>query len=728
MRGFLALAGPIVLAAAPVHGTGPDLAVFQQSMAAAERALQAGRLEEAADSYRSGTTAGWLLLGGIDAAEGRLPAAEGSFRRASATGDPRALRSLALVQMQAGDPAAAAETFADLVARDPTDMAARRLRADALAAAGRPEDALREMETARTAAPDDLEVHFALGRAHLRLRKPEEAAAILARVAAARPQPQTHVLLGRTYRDFGEYQRARKELRAALALDRRVRRAHYYLGTVALLEAGSAGLDEAIAEFRAELALAPGDPLVNLNLGMALIEARREAEALPALDLALAADPPPPQVHYYIGRSYVALGRPAEAVAPLRRALEAAGSAGATEGQLGLIHYQLALALRQAGKVDEAAPHFAEAERFSAESAAALRDRLDRYLKGEPETEAAAAAMAIEGAAELAKLSPAQRTALHRAVAEGVARAHLNLGVIDGRAGRLAAAAEEMDRAAAADPDFPRLQASLGIARFNLGEFDRAAAALTRARAAEPGDAQVARLLGLTWLNLEVYDKAAEALGADPGREGDPSLQYAYGLALVRGGRAAEAEAAFAKLLARHPDSAEVLVVMGQAHARQGDYAKALDALTRAVRIAPGVAEANATLADIYLRQGRVPEAEAAARAELAARPGDPRTQHQLAVILDMAGRPAEAEPLLRAALGAREGFAEAHYLLGRILLARGEAAESAAHLEAAARLDPDDASVRYQLGQAYVKLGRAADAEKEFERFRAAKDKGRVE
>ena len=510
------------------------------------------------------------------------------------------------------------------------------------------------------------------------------------------------MLLGRTYRDFGEAARARAELRAALALDPKARRAHYYLGTVALLEESRFRLDEAIAEFRAELALAPRDPLVNLSLAMALLEARREAEALPALELALAADPPPPQVHYYIGRSHVALGRPAEAEAPLRRALEAARAAGATEGQLGVIHYQLAVALRQLGRADEAAPHFAEAERFSAESAAALRDRLDRYLKGAPEPEAAAGAVVIEGAAELAALPPPRRAELRRAVATALARAHLNLGVIHGRAGRLAAAAEELERAAAADPEFPQVQASLGITLFNLGRFDAAAEALARALAAAPQEAQLRRLLGLAWLNLEAYDKAAEALAADPEREGDPALQYAYGLALVRGGRVAEGEAAFAALLRRHPDSAEVLVVMGQAHARGGDYPAAVDALTRALRLSPGIAEASATLADIYLRQGRLAEAEAAARAELGIRPGDPRTQHQLAVILDMAGRPADAVPLLRAAIAARDGFGDAHYLLGRILLARGQAAEAAGHLETAARLDPGDASVRYQLAQAY--------------------------
>ena len=53
----------------------------------------------------------------------------------------------------------------------------------------------------------------------------------------ARPIPQTHVLIGRAYRDAGEYERARAELQRPLAQDPGVRRAHYYLGMVALADA-----------------------------------------------------------------------------------------------------------------------------------------------------------------------------------------------------------------------------------------------------------------------------------------------------------------------------------------------------------------------------------------------------------------------------------------------------------------------------------------------------------
>ena len=54
-------------------------------------------------------------------------------------------------------------------------------------------------------------------------------------------------------------------------------------------------------------------------------------------------------------------------------------------------------------------------------------------------------------------------------------------------------------------------------------------------------------MLALSWLNAGGYAQAMELLVDDPGRVTDRSLQYAYGVALVRSGRAAQAETVFAE-------------------------------------------------------------------------------------------------------------------------------------------------------------------------------------
>ena len=255
-------------------------AALERAVAAAETSLREGHLETAESRSRVALMEGWLLLGRLAAAEGRMSEAAEALRRA---------------------------TDAAPADRDPPT---RRRLARALAAGGRRDDARRELLGAAAAAPADLELAFALAGDHLALGDADAAARLFARVLEARPIAQTHVLVGRAYRDARLFDRARAELQAALRRDARARRAHYYLGTVAVKEKGLAGLPEAIEEFGAELTLAPGDPLASLELGVALVESQRAAEALPALETAARSGPDDPRTLAYLGRAQLRLDRP----------------------------------------------------------------------------------------------------------------------------------------------------------------------------------------------------------------------------------------------------------------------------------------------------------------------------------------------------------------------------------------------------------------------------------
>ena len=703
-------------------------AALEATIAAAESSLREGEWQIAESRYRSALMQGWMVMGTLRVAEHRLPDARDAFRRASmsAVEAKDALQSLALVHLEMGEPGEAVTILNRLAGTNPTDVPVRRLLAQALVASGQAEQAVEELEEASAAAPDDLELTFLLASGYLRLKKVDRADQLFARILKARPLPQTHVLIGRTYRDAGEYERARTALQTALKLDPRTRRAHYYLGTLAVMAEGVLRLNEAIGEFQQELKLAPTDPLTNLRLGMALVEAHRENAALPPLEVAAHSTSPPPEALHYLGRCLLALDRPSDAVAAFRRALELSHTPTVDEARLRNIHYQLGLALRKLGATEEAAAHFAEAERASTRRAAKERVELGRYLTDAPERkETALLAPAIESS-PFSDLTSEQRTELERRTKIALARAYLNVGVMQAQNQRFSRAAEFFEGAVAVDPDFPQAQYSLGVAYFNAQQYQNATAPLAHALAADPGNGDLRRMLALAWLNIEVYDKAAHLLREDTGREADPQLQYAYALALVRSNRAAEAEAVFSRLLAQHGNTPELTVLLGQAHAQQGDYARAVESLQKARQLKPDVPDANATLGFIYLKQGRLPEAEQALRAELAAHADNVKARHTLAAVLDLDGRPDQALPLLRAVLKVRPGFADARYLLGKILLAQGTLPEALEHLEAAARIAPDEANIHYQLGQAYQKLGRTEDAQKQFEIFRQLKDKRR--
>ena len=705
--------------------TSDPLAGLNRTVALAESSLRNEERQLAESHFRAALLQGWMIRGALHYGAGELEASRHAFERASASAiDNRdALQSLAIVELQLGRPEEAVRILTSMTVAAPRNVQLRLTLAQALVAMNKPGEAAQELEEAQALEPTDPAVLFALAAGYLRAKKVEAAESLFARVAAARPLPETYVLIGRTYRDFQQYDRARTALQRALKMDPRVRRAHYYLGTTALLEEGFVLLDESITEFRRELAITPSDPLATLRLGVLLVEARKYDEALPLLESAVRVPAPSYDAWMFLGRSQLGLGRAADAVVSLQRALETVKTSGQNVRRYA-IHYQLATALRDSGRTAEAEREFAEAQRLSVERVESEREQLSRFLSGTPEAQEPGTAP--PGADGLEHLTAAERTDLAGKIDVVLARTYLNLGIVHAQAGRFARAAELFEAAAAIDRTFPRVQYSLGVAYFNAEQYEKAIPAFAAALEQQPGNTEASRMLALAALNSGDYTRAAELLRKDPTLPSDPSLQYAFGLALVRSGRTDEAERMFSRVLSEHPDVPELNVVLGQIHAAQGDFDQAIAALRRAIGIRSNVAEAHATLGDIYMRQGQFGPAAEALRAELASYPKNIVARNALATVLELDGKSDEALAELRVILGGNPNYAKARYLFGKILLTRGSAEDALGHLEVAARLNPDDANIHYQLGLAYQRLGRGELAAKEFEVFQRLKDKAR--
>lgn len=707
------------------------LAGLDHRIALAEERLRQGKTSEAAARYRDAAAIAWTLRGELALAAREAAGARTAFTRALAIApqDASARRAMAILDLQAGKPEAAVAYYTEILRSSPADLTARLELAQALIISGRPEEAVRQLENAP--APDRVrpQLRYALGSGYLRLRDVDRAARELDRLAQAAPSAETYVLIGRTYRDALVFDRARAALRTALTLNPRARRAHYYLGMVTVMEAGATQLETAITEFREELRIAPDDPNANLALGMALVETQRPADALPALERAARSPTAPSNAFLYLGRAQASTDRQADAVGSLRQALaraaaEAAGGTSTDEARLGAIHYQLATLLRTMGRSEEAEAEFTAARRVFEERTSNSRERLTRFLADIPDRAPASDLAMVDS--WLSRLPEPRRAEAPGRVTAALARACFNLGIIGAQANRFEDAAGWLEQAAEADPDFPRLQFSLGVAWFSAKRYDRAAEPLARALAAEPANTQVRRMLALARFNTDAYAEAVTLLRDDAQRDVDPSLQYLYGVALVRSGRASEAETIFSNLLRAHDTSPTLTVVLGMAYAQQGDHDSAVRLLTRALELDPAVAEANSTLGLLYLKAGRMPDAEAALRAELKTHPEDQRARHMLATVLDLEGESQEAMALLRTVIAAKPDHADARYLLGKILLARGEAAEAVTQLDAAVALAPEEANIHFQLAQALTRVGRTDEAAKYFETYQALKAKRR--
>jgi tetratricopeptide (TPR) repeat protein len=217
-----------------------SLEAMELSISRADKSLRDGNSAGAEAAYHQGILEGWLLLGTLERLEGHPEQARDAFLKASkeAGGERRGAFAAAQLFIQQDELPEARKNLERLLKED----------------------------------PGDLEAAFALGRVELGEKKPAAAEALFGRLQRERPIPQTHLIVGRTWRDFGDFTRARASFNAALALDAAAPHAHYELGLTALRGEGRAGLEAAIPEFQAELARDPADTRAALELGVALVE------------------------------------------------------------------------------------------------------------------------------------------------------------------------------------------------------------------------------------------------------------------------------------------------------------------------------------------------------------------------------------------------------------------------------------------------------------------------
>ena len=188
-------------------------------MAAAETSLREGEFQAAESHYRDALLEGWLLMGTLARVEGRPLEARDAFRRASTSAVENRPRA-------PGPGPRAPPAGRDRPGRgDPETPRARETRGTSRPAGcsrrrcgRRAARASRcgSWRTLRALGARRRELAFALAAGYLGAKRVDDAARLFAQIALDRPIPQTRVLIGRTYRDFGEYERARAELRTAL--------------------------------------------------------------------------------------------------------------------------------------------------------------------------------------------------------------------------------------------------------------------------------------------------------------------------------------------------------------------------------------------------------------------------------------------------------------------------------------------------------------------------------
>jgi predicted O-linked N-acetylglucosamine transferase (SPINDLY family) len=176
-------------------------------------------------------------------------------------------------------------------------------------------------------------------------------------------------------------------------------------------------------------------------------------------------------------------------------------------------------------------------------------------------------------------------------------------------------------------------------------------------------------------------------------------------------GRLAEAEAIYRQLLARIPDHADALHLLGTLACQTGALDVAIDLIGRAIAVCPGQAAYHLNLGESYRRAGRPGEAIVSFRRALELRPAHAATYNNLGLALSEAGRIDEAIGAYRAAIAHDAGHAWAHVNLGNALAQQGKHAEALAATQRAIALAPNFTEAHNSLGVALQALGRTDEA-----------------
>jgi len=226
--------------------------------------------------------------------------------------------------------------------------------------------------------------------------------------------------------------------------------------------------------------------------------------------------------------------------------------------------------------------------------------------------------------------------------------------------------------------------------------------------------------------------------------------QIEFGLAHLRAGRLAEAEAVCREIRAQKPDEAQALHLLGIIEARRGDFQRGMEMLRRAIEADPEIAKYHANLGAVLLQvgrfdeamnsfrkalslapdaidaavglgnalraAGRTDEATAAYQQALAMANTDADASNALGIVLSSVGREEESLAAFRQAVAIRPDFPEALANGATVLTERGLVGEGESAARSAVRLRPDLSAAHSSLAKALIKTNRIDEAVASYE------------
>jgi tetratricopeptide (TPR) repeat protein len=205
------------------------------------------------------------------------------------------LLNLALAYYKKGDFAHAAEQFETLHAAQPHDVRVAILLGDADVHLGKAAAAIAMLEPFESANAQNLDFQYAYGAALIKAGKRRDGVERMEKVAKVGHSADAYLLAGSTLLDLNEFESARRDLEAALALDPKLPRLYSLIG---IARDKSGDVKDAETAFRDALKITPDDFDANLYLGAILYKRRDLDEAKPYFERALRLNPSSSMARY----------------------------------------------------------------------------------------------------------------------------------------------------------------------------------------------------------------------------------------------------------------------------------------------------------------------------------------------------------------------------------------------------------------------------------------------
>ncbi|TVR92905.1 MAG: tetratricopeptide repeat protein [Wenzhouxiangellaceae bacterium] len=289
-------------------------------------------------------------------------------------------------------------------------------------------------------------------------------------------------------------------------------------------------------------------------------------------------------------------------------------------------------------------------------------------------------------------------------------RLMMMIGLCLQRSGRAEDGLEQLQAAAALDPDDPGIQHQLASALVDLGRPEQARAPLKRCLTADPNHLLARTLLGhleladqqtraaadcfqaalridrdhppaltglaMAQLRLGQPEKArAHAERAAAQEPGNAAAQFALAQAYDALGHSGFAEQCLRNAAQIQPDSGRIWAALGTLLGRNGQYADAVQALNRALKLGAGTNRVWLGLASSLQQLGRLDEAQTMVERFLQRVPDNPVGQALLVELLLDRGKTEQARTVIQR-LAAEQG--------PRITLLRARLAEATGELDQA--------------------------------------------